>query len=228
MKKLLLVAALSVATTSVFAQAKNFEGFFVEGGLAVGATNSKATYTEGSYSSTSEDGGKDYLKGQVSFGYMKAINDKFLIGASVGTVIGSIKNAQISDSQGTDVTGKAKDNYSLSLIPAYALTDKLVVRGKISYNQSKSQTSGTYWNDDSQVNQFLSTYSATAKFTGMGLGIGAQYFITKNVYAAIDLERVSYSSKNLNEVDGGVPVTDETVSIKPTNTVGLISVGYKF
>lgn len=227
MKKLLLVAALSVATTSVFAQAKNFEGFFVEGGLAVGAANTKSTYTEPGFSSTSDDGGKNYLKGQVALGYMHAVNDKFLVGASVGTVLGSIESAKITNSTGASITTKAKNNYAFSLIPAYALSDKLVVRGKISYNQTKSQTSGTF--NDENNNFELTSYSASAKFKGYGLGIGAQYFITKNVYAAIDLERVMYSAKTLNEVVAGQPLNDgSATSVKPSNTVGLISVGYKF
>jgi opacity protein-like surface antigen len=224
MKKLLLVAALSVATTSVFAQAKNFEGFFVEGGLAIGSADTKTTYTQGDYSDTAEDGGKNYLKGQMSIGYMKAINEKFLIGASVGTVLGSITVGESSNSDGERDLTKAKNNYSIALIPAYALSDKLVVRGRISYNKSKVEGSGVGSDD----NEDLYNYTQSAKVSGFGLGVGAQYFITKNVYAAIDIERVQYSSKNMAMNINGQPFTDGVINVKPSNTVGLISVGYKF
>lgn len=223
MKKLLLVAALSVATTSVFAQAKNFEGAFIEGGLAVGSNNTKTSYTQGTYSGNSEDGGQSYLKGQLSLGYMKAINEKFLLGASVGTVLGSITAGESSNSNGERDITKAKNNYSVALIPAYALSDKLVVRGKISYNKSKIESSGISENNDDLYN-----YAHTGKFSGFGLGLGAQYFITKNVYAAIDIERVQYSSKNLAMTVNGQPFSDAVLNVKPSNTVGLISVGYKF
>jgi opacity protein-like surface antigen len=224
MKKLLFVAALSVASTSVFAQAKNFEGFFVEGGLAVGSTNVKGSFSDDDGAGSFDNGGKDYLKGKVSLGYMKAINDKFLVGVSVGSILGSITVSEGSTTEGERELAKAKNNYSVALIPAYALTDKMVLRGKISYNKTKYESSGVGMTDRGTLYDF----TQNAKFSGIGLGVGAQYYFTKNIYGAIDIEKVMYSSKSLNQSVNGVPYTDGTTSIKPNSTVGLISIGYKF
>ena len=224
MKKSLLVAALSIATTSVFAQASNFEGAFVEGALALGSTSLKVVESEGNYSSRSENGLKSFTKGKVSVGYMKAIDSNFLLGVSVGTILGSTTafNSQSSGLTEKTDTAKFKDNYSVALIPAYAFTDKFAVRGRLSYNTMKYEANGSEVDGVS-----TSSRAQSAKFNGVGLGLGAQYFFTKNFYGAIDIERIMYSSKDLTTTENGAPIEDKN-NLKPTTTMGLISVGYKF
>jgi long-subunit fatty acid transport protein len=229
MKKLLLVAALSVATTSVFAQAKNFEGFFVEGGLAIGSSsfkNSEVDNTSGStFTSNDEYGSKSFTKGRVSLGYMKAVDNNFLVGVSVSSLLGSTTLFNGTNSDGETDTAKLKNSYQIALVPAYAVSDKFAVRGKVSYNKAKFESNALY--DDGGT---LVPTSSSAKFNGIGLGVGAQYFFTKNLYGAIDIERITMSSKSLNIVNDGQPVasSDYAITSKPTQTMGLISIGYKF
>jgi long-subunit fatty acid transport protein len=223
MKKLLLVAALSVATTSVFAQASNFEGAFVEGTLALGSTSLKVVESDGNgsnYSSRSENGLKSFTKGKVSVGYMKAIDSNFLLGVSAGTILGSTTafNSQSSGDAEKIDTGKFKNNYSVALIPAYAFSDKFALRGRLSYNTMKYEANGLA---DSIPR------AQSAKFNGVGFGLGAQYFFTKNFYGAIDIERIMYSSEDLTTTVNGA-LSEDKNNLKPTTTMGLISVGYKF
>jgi long-subunit fatty acid transport protein len=228
MRKLVLVAALSVATTSVFAQTKNFEGFFIEGGLALGSSsfrNSVVDSGDTPSSSTDEFGGKSFSQGKVSLGYMKAIDNKFMIGLSVSSLLGTSTVANNASSNGETDTAKFKNNYSIALIPAYAVSDQFAVRGKISYNSVKFESSGLNSDENNLVPN-----TSSAKFNGIGLGIGAQYYFTKNIYAAIDVERVMYSSKKLDLTYNGNVVDNSTFSVttKPSTTIGLISIGYKF
>ncbi len=60
---------LSVATTSVFSQAKNFEGFFVEGGLALGSTTVRKTevnYDNSPPTTSSKSLGESFTESRVS------------------------------------------------------------------------------------------------------------------------------------------------------------------
>ncbi len=232
MKKALLMIFLSVATTSVFSQAKNFEGFFVEGGFAVGSTTVRNTevvydFNNSPPTSTTTDKslGKSFAESRVSFGYMKALNNNFLLGVSFGSMLGSTSLPGESNNVSSE-TGKLKNNYQLALIPAYALTDNFAIRGKVSYNKANYESNKYFPNGGFPVNRLN-----TAKLNGIGLGVGAQYFFTKKLYGAIDVERIAMSSKYLKMVEDTQPpttVTDVTVEVKPTQTMGLISIGYKF
>lgn len=229
MKKIIISVAAATVASGAFAQAKNFEGFFVEGGVAIGSPSNKFSYAnqDGDFASGSNQS-KDYIKGKISLGYMHALNEKFLLGAAFGGILGSTTVSEYSASNGEFDKSQAKNKYSLALIPAYVLSDNLLVRGRVSYNKVKIEGTGlTDTNGGGQIVSLASdTYSA--KLNGIGLGIGAQYYFTKNIYGAIDLERVMYSSKNLDRTRDGVARTDSTLSLKANETVGLISVGYKF
>ncbi len=219
---------LSVATTSVFSQAKNFEGFFVEGGLALGSTTVRKTevnYDNSPPTTSSKSLGESFTESRVSFGYMKAFDNNFLLGVSFGSMLGSTRLPGEEDSTSSE-TGKLKNNYQLALIPAYALTDKFAIRGKVSYNKANYESNKYMPNGGFPVNRL-----DTAKLNGIGFGVGAQYFFTKKLYGAIDVERIAMSSKYLKMVEYVDPpqvVTNLTVEVKPTQTIGLISIGYKF
>jgi len=206
MKKLLLVAALSVATTSVFAQTSQFEGF--SAGLSIGAVgnNTKASDNEG-YSFTL---GEDKIIPGIDLSYTTAIDSKMLIGVGFTYDLAKSKSGQISGGD-SDISLEGKSHYSVYVQPQYLLNNSTSIFGKLGYHQMKGKITGT----------FESNFT-TEKYSGFGYGVGIKTFIDKNLFVQVEGQIIDFKQKSFDYGDG------YTVSYKPKSTAGIVTLGYKF
>lgn len=174
MKKIIAVSALvasSVFSASVFAQAKNFEGFSVGvSGSFVGNT------TELTSSGVPINVGDSNFIPTGEIGYTHAITDKFTLGIS-GTYDFIESNAgKITSS----LQIKAKNHYSINLKPGYAVSNETLVYALVGYNS---------------VEGSITNVSGSTTFNGIGYGFGAQVMLTKNIYGKLEIQQVQYDSK---------------------------------
>jgi hypothetical protein len=224
-KNILLVSVLATtfASTAVFAQAKNFEGFGIQ--LSTGYQNNKTQSSDLKVGGVqvpsnvlnipTQSSGEMPLN--IGLGYTFALSERFTLGAlieynpiSMNSGSGSFN---LYGAPGTDpeyqYTQKLENQVSLSLVPGYAFTDSTMGYAKVGWINATSKTT----NYDSQI---------SSNVNGVLLGLGAKHLFTKNLYGFAEATYASYG--------GGTSTGDlaETVTFTPTSYSFLLGVGYKF
>ncbi len=205
MKKKLLAVCLAVATSSVFAQASNFEGF--SAGLSIGAVGVDTKVS-------SNDGygfnlGKSNVIPGIDLSYTQAIDSKMLVGVGVTYDLAKSKSGEIT---GDGTIGlEAKNHYSVYVQPQYLLNNTTAIFAKLGYHQMKGSISG----------DFASSFTSE-KYNGFGYGIGVKTFIDKNLFVQVEGQIVDFKQKSF-DYGGG-----EVVSYKPKSSAGIVTLGYKF
>lgn len=197
-KKLLLVAALSVATTSVFAQTAKFEGASVFGNFSQMTTSTKLT--DGA--DTLDGLGKSATAVSLGGDYGIKLGNKSV--ALLGVTYNITKPEMLTfNADGDSFEFKQKNAYSIYVAPGYAVTDKALVYGKLSYNKTKVESTGDI--------------TGTQSFSGVGYGVGTRIFIDKNLFVNLEWQQINYGSERALDANW-----------KPTATIGSIGIGYKF
>ncbi len=192
MKKASLFAAcLIVAAPQVFAQAKNFEGF------SLGA-NAEFTRSTVDANGLSDSGNSSGLGLQAQYNF--ALTNQFVLG--VGATLSFGNHNAASNTGPLGVTVYSKNNTSLDLTPGFALSDSMLLYGKI------SALSGTAQDD---------TFSTSTNLSGIGYGIGLRSMIDKNLFF-----QIGYDSNKYNDI------TDNGVSVSPKSSIFSLGMGYKF
>ncbi len=211
MKKLLLIAAMSAATTTpVFAQASNFEGFSAGLGLAAVGVSTKVSesYDGDSYGLSL---GKDNVIPGVDLSYTKAIDSKLLVGFGVTYDLAKSKSGEFNLGEGGSIGLEAKNHYSVYVQPQYLLNNTTAVFAKLGYHQMKGSISGDY-----------AAAFTSEKYNGIGYGVGIKTFIDKNLFVQVEGQIVDFKQKSFDYGDGYI------VSYKPKSTAGIVTLGYKF
>jgi opacity protein-like surface antigen len=221
MKKKLLAICLTVATTSVFAQASKHEGFYFGADLGFKSTGGEATGLGIEGYDAVQIGGKNSLIPSINAEYKFALSDKALLG--VGFTY-DISKTKLGTSQfaGYDVEndvgvlvgakGKEKNHYSLFLKPGYLVSPTTEVYGLLAYHKMKV----TYDFDavaSNGINTIEVSGSDSSKHTGFGYGAGVRTELSKNIYGYVQVQQVKYKSKD---------------DFKPSTNVGSIGIQYKF
>jgi opacity protein-like surface antigen len=212
MKKLLLLAALSVATTSVFAQAKNFEGPSAALSFAAVGVDTKFSYADADGANGSTSFGKTSFVTGLDLSYAKAIDSNWLMGFGITYDLNKTKAGEFSDSddQGTSsLSIKAKNHYSVYVQPTYALNNSTALFAKVGYHSMKGEMTYTDGSSDSE------------KFKGIGYGFGVKTFVNKNLFIQAEAQIVDFKNKSFSDEDG-------SWGYKVKSNAGIISVGYKF
>lgn len=197
MKKLLIATAVAATffAPQAFAQAKNFQGFSVAGNLIF--TNSTADITSTTYNGSATGTSTNLaLQGQ----YTWALSDQFVVSLGAQLGLGDVKAGTFS---GTTVDIKGKNWNSVYVAPGYAVSDTVLVYGKLAALSGDTETSTGGKNSGD----------------GIGFGLGVQSLLTKNVFIQGEFLSNTYTDKNFtlnNEVD------------KYKNTQLSIGIGYKF
>jgi opacity protein-like surface antigen len=181
MKKLLLVAALSVATTSVFAQAKNFEGAYVGIDLNLRSSTAKidASDIDSGASGTIDGLGRQSINGTLDFGYNYALDGKFLVGVGATYDLNNTTLAEASvsdDGESTSVSLKEKNHYSIYVTPGFKVSEGTLAYGKLAYHHSK-------------VVDSVGELSETVY--GLGYGAGIKTMLDKNMYLKVEVQNYS-------------------------------------
>lgn len=170
MKKIMIAAALAaaVAAPQAFAQAKNFEGFSVFGGL--NAANSKIE-TTATNSATSRS-----TNVALQAQYAWALGQQFVLG--VGATVGA---GDLTFATGLAGDIKLKDSAAVYIAPGVAVSDSTLVYGKI------ASTSGTVYDN-----------SGSLSVTGVGYGIGAQFKSGNNLFYQVEYLQNNFADKANN------------------------------
>ena len=220
----LLVTCLT--TTSLFAQAKNFQGFSLA--LGASATSGKSELEGKLYSSeqTSASFDKSNIIPSVDLSNAIQSTDKFFISLGISrdfkkTNLGQQYFDQSEDN--TTLENKLKSHYAMYVQPSYLISNTSAIFGKISYNKAKieSAATGEFGTDTTEV-QSKSTH-------GYGYGLGIKTLINSNFYIQVEAERVNYKSKSFDPDSSSVPGGFQAdYTLKPSTNSGKISVGYKF
>ena len=196
MKKVILLAAsIALVAPQAFAQAKNFEGFSFGANFESTNTNLDAVNgaAVGAGSGTTSGLG---LQGRYDF----ALGNQFVLGVgltySAGNHVAAIASSTIND----DVN--VKDNTSIDFTPGFAVSDSMLVFGKIS-----------------SLNAKLVGSTTSNNLSGVGYGIGLRAMLDKNMYF-----QAGYDSNKYGDVT--TSATGATASTK--STVLSLGLGYKF
>lgn len=170
MKKILIAAAMAATfvTPQAFAQAKNFEGFSVLGGLNI--ANSKYD-SEAKPGSTSFSVDKTATNVQLQAEYGIALSNSVLLGLGVTAGLGDL-------SFGTPPSAteevKLKDNVSVYIAPGVTLNDSTLLYAKL------ASVSGT---------------GGTTNLSGIGYGLGARFLTGKNVFFQAEYVYTKFDDK---------------------------------
>ena len=200
MKKLLI--ATTVAATlfapQAFAQAKNFQGF----NLGVNLTSTKTTTTATAISA----GGANQDDNGVSTGadlvadYTFAFGPSFTFGVGLSLGTGPNKAGTIV---GGDIT--TKERTSIDFMPGFAVSDSMLIFGKVSALSANAESSLTGINGGSK------------SISGIGYGIGLRALLSKNLYL-----QGGYDVNTYNKV------TFNLTSLEGKSGELYLGVGYKF
>jgi opacity protein-like surface antigen len=196
MKNIFIATALAATFFSpqAFAQAKNFEGFGLVGNVDFLNTDatSRTTTSSGSYGQSSANLG-------VQAQYNLALGSQFVLGFGAAYELTKPTTAKNS---ATGVTFKAKNLTTAFLAPGYAISDTLLVYGKI------AGQSFTEENDSS---------SSTRAWSGTGFGGGFQTKLNTNWFVQGELMSYDFGSQTSGTATDKLGVTSATIGI-----------GYKF
>lgn len=187
MKKILIVACAALAAPLAFAQAKSFEGPSVAATLVSTKTTIEGTGTSIDGSTTGLD-----LTAQYNF----ALAPQFVLG--VGLNIGTGNN-KAGTSGGADFI--TKNRYALEFTPGYAVSDTLLVYGKIASLSATVETTG-----------------ASEGISGVGYGFGVRGALNKNLFWLAGYDANQYAEKTSTAM-GTFKAKSATLSL---------GVGYKF
>jgi len=188
-KALLLAATVAFIAPQAFAQAKSFEGFSVGANLAV--ANTKTEITSQAVSESGNTTGLD-LQAQYSF----SLAPQFVLG--LGLTLGTGSNKAGTYTFGDVVT---KNRLSFDIVPGYAISNTLMVFGKVSSLSADVVATPTGGAENKQ------------SATGIGYGFGVRGMIDKNMFY-----QVGYDINKYNDIGGD----------KLSSTVLSLGVGYKF
>jgi outer membrane immunogenic protein len=190
MKKLLIatVVATSFFAPQAFAQAKNFQGFGVAFGVNI--TNSDSTVSGLTPPTiTASDGNAD-----VQLQYSHAFGDKFVLGLGASAGVTDYKIA---------ANAKMKDTTSFFITPGYAVSDTLLVYGKI------SAITGKFSVDLPGI--------GSTDMSGTGYGVGVKNMLNKNLFVHGEVVANQYDDK-----------TTPLSTFKHEATFVSFGVGYQF
>lgn len=199
--KTLVAIAIAAASTGVLAD--GFNGFYA--GVGVGAVGADTKLNLGPFSATV---GETTTVGVLDVGYSLPINS-----TKFGVALGATYDLNETKSGELEIYGlkgelQGKDHYSVYVQPFYMLTQDSAVFAKIGYHSMKGELLLNVCGDQS---------SESMNLNGVGVGLGARVFATKNIFIQAEAGWVDYGSKTKGEVD---------VKVRSTN--GTISVGYSF
>lgn len=253
MKKLkyLALASSAFVAAPVLAQSKNFEG----SNLTLGLSSIQLKESSDSTSKNWNSGGN------IEFTKFKSLNDSWLLGFGIGYDVGTLDSKQMGSGANTqyfysdgslgDINSndgyvyqsggqkqiKLKNNFSLSLLPAFAVNKSSMLYGRLSFNRAKVSSTvsaaASGWVDDNVPEDVylncpdpdiagcnvsssgISGLSGSKYLNGIGWGLGLRHKFTENLFLQAEYKYVSY--KHNSELD-----------VKPKTQGYTLSVGYKF
>lgn len=218
MKKSLFLLSFFVASQA-FANgdADNFSGPQVALGGGFTSSISKLTVPP---TENSKFGDTSFVA-VVDGGYLKSINDKFLIGIGATYDLNRQSNAgSRADDASSSVprqgfVAKYSQHYSAYLQPTYAINDKVAVFAKVGYHSIKLDVGDP-------TSNYYGAFTIKKRVDGIGAGVGFMAFLSKNIFTKLELQFVKYQSTNVRVGNSS------QYKYELSTTSGIASIGYRF
>lgn len=202
MKKIIVVA-MALAATSVFAQASNFGGFSAGLNLNTVSTNVKATYDgAGSFDGIGQQSWNGSV--QAAYGFVTSPSTVVSVGASYG--LGNSKAGTLKVDGGSTYEVKTKNQLSVYVEPGFLFSNSTLVYGKLGYERVKG------------ISSVDGDESGSDKLKGSSFGFGLRTMLDKTSYVQVEVRQLGYSSVTVQDVG----------SYKVKATVGTAGFGYRF
>lgn len=193
------VASMALAAPQAFGQAKNFEGFSTT--LNYNSANSSTDMVFNAGGGAYSGSGTGQF-GSVQALYSRAINDQFVIGIGATAALSSYNLGSVFTT--INLEGTQKQQFSVDLVPGYAVSESTLVFGRLSYIDAKASSAGVLGTTEKDTN-------------GIGYGLGLRVMANKNVFGQIEYGQNAYSD---------VVTAFAKTTIK--SSVLSVGIGYKF
>lgn len=238
MKRLWAALVLMGALQGANAWADNFSGFYVTAGGALQAyltaqykqDDSNADFLRSEWL----DLGKEKFRGQLAAGYYYPLNENFLMGFEIGTLLGSgpvAENNQVVvlAPEINDVTRsswRTGREWFIGIKPAIRLSPDSLGFLMLTHHKMKGRFDTSFAQDCANPAAGtgctpISASSFSGDLSGTGIGIGMETNLSNKMFFQIAIERVRYSTAFLNN-----PPFSQT--FKTTALTGLMAIGYRF
>lgn len=172
MKKKLLALALFASSSTVFAQAANFEGFTA--GINVSSIGASTSMTvDGDRVSF----GQQNFVPSVELGYNFAATKEIVLGLTATYDFTKTNAGEL----GPNYTAQLENRYSINFKPGYAVSQNALVYATVGYNSGTGK---------------ITNVDGTKTFTGIGYGFGTALMIDKNIFIKAEVQRIDFDSQN--------------------------------
>jgi len=214
MNKILKLSAIALLASSVSAMAqKTGASIAVFGAIAGAEVEGSGTSSNNLPGSGSGSVGKVTPIGGFDIGYN--FNPNIAIGATYIPVDAKIGSGAVD---GSTVSGKLKDHYTIYIEPAFVINKDASLYGRLQYAHADMTLTGA---------------TGSNKLEGWGVGVGLKTFLNANTFVRAEANYTEYDKISGTNVTtgGGGPVnntTTTTVSGTPYLAQGIISIGYQF
>jgi hypothetical protein len=181
----------------------------VEGGVSdVTSYNMDGTKNKTSRNYEFDGLGQSGIQGDLTIDYGYQFSDKglLLFGASYSINDFDLLDFTLANSGSSSYSAEAKKNYSLSVAPAYELSENVLSYFKLSYHHFDLETS----NNGGLTNDNIGVH-------GYGVALGLKSQVTENLFATVEMKRVMHSKDSL--------ITHE---LGTGSTVGTVGLSYNF
>lgn len=226
MKKLCL--AFGVTISSGLCHSGSFDGPYAQ--LAIGVANNTSNVQHYWHSSVEDwrSMNTNNIAGQVTLGYSYNPVSIFNIAANVSYNISSDKSGQYTYTQpgwNYTINSTLKNTWAISIEPGAYLADRTLGYVKLGWSNGKA---GASLNSVSTGAMTSGIENVNRTVNGFLFGVGAKQLLTENVYVGVEFSQSIFnqSSQTLNySTLGG---NTSTYNMKPRQTMGVVTLGYKF
>lgn len=197
---------LALASTSVYAESSNFEGF--EAGLGLGYVNADMVYTDSNPDRLDWD--ENDVVVQLGAAYHWSINDDWLIGLGATYDLNDT-DAGTQTYRNENIRAELQNHNSIYLQPTYVIDDTSAVFAKIGYHKARTKVTGpsTVWADDN------------VSVEGFGYGLGYKRLIQNNLFIQGEFLFVNYDDESL--ISGAL-----SYEYKQKARSAVVTLGYRF
>lgn len=209
----LVAAALGFSALMANAQS----GFFVEGGIGIGAATTKLTESEPGFRATT-DIGKSRALGSLGAGWRwTSPTTVFGVGAFGNLAGRNIGEITVTDPAGS-VTGKLeqRNHWGIGVEAGWRLAPPTTLYGKLTWNRANFKATLT---ETAPPDVF--TDSISNNHAGVGLGVGLRHALSANSYVFAEWQHVNFNRRT--RVIDGISYT-----VDPSNSIGLVGLGWTF
>jgi opacity protein-like surface antigen len=208
MKKSLIAfiatSAIALASSSVFAQASNFQGFSAGANVNFATTSTEVVNNKSVYKINEAS-----QNASLQAAYGIGLSNSAVLGFGGTYSLGDLKAGSGSASNGAmTVALKTKNLYSLYLEPGFVVGNTSLAYAKLMYLGTKGERTSSFGPRST---------TSSEHFKGMGFGAGFRTMLNKNLYLQAEFLQTNFGSKNIHGID-----------IKISGTTGTVGLGYKF